>query len=166
MKEGAMKKIVLIVVLMLALASAAWAAEGTKVLTIPEVLTVTVPEMAPDFVDWEGHFLGGKNYSNGRMIGLVEWEHPDGDIFVATLILKEPDGSFYLILFQVSYFLPGWENHLDQPEKYLITESYEDEGFMKTGKTSGILVRVKEPTKWEAMDSVLGITAIQKDRQL
>jgi hypothetical protein len=161
-----MKKLFLIVVLVLALAGAGWAAEGTKVLTIPEVLTVTVPEMAPDFVDWEGHFLGGKNYSNGRMIGLIEWGHPDGDLFVATLVLKESDGSFYLILFQVSYFLAEWDKHLDQPEKYLITEYYEDLGFIKTGKPSGILVRVKEPTKWEAVDSVLGITAIQKDKQL
>ena len=110
-----------------------FAPEGTKTMRGDKpVVTITVPEKAPDFLRWQSMLLGGEQYEDGNVLLLVQFISPDERTVVNALWAKI--GEKYSVLAFAVFYL---ERAGDPPDLY------EDLTFLKTGNPSGILVRVE-----------------------
>lgn len=129
------------------------ATEGTRVHLGPDgTFSVTVPEMAPDFLLWQAQLMSVKDYSNGRKVGLFEAGCPDGAIWALILVLLENE-RLYILQVQVSYLLP---EYFETPDvKFIRTEYYEDAGFMQTNVPTNVLIRVEKEVPWEIVEGYL-----------
>lgn len=134
------------------LSGSAYAVEGTKILTSNEgVLTITVPEMCPDFLGWPARLLGAKKYPNGNKVVVVE-AHNGDNVFVTHLWMIKDD-KFYCLQIMVTYFPIGMEYDKNKPkEEQMVTEYLEDVQFMNTSVLSGTVQWVKDMTPWKAIE--------------
>ena len=114
-------------------------AEGTKVLTFPDKTQITVPELAPEFQNWDALILAQEVYSNGNGLCVAQFISPNEQIMVIALFGKRGDKVF-LLGFAVKYV----------NSKNAEFEIYEDLGFLKTGHSSGHFVRVDEASPTDA----------------
>ena len=131
------------------------AAEGTKVLGGEGyICQLTVPEMAPEFLDWRGMPMAQKAFPNGQVLLLVELANPEESVFVLSVILVDKTGKPHIIALQVTYFLPGWDK-LQKAEAGIKTEFYLDKNFMLTGLASDEVVRVEKEPDWNAIQTIL-----------
>jgi hypothetical protein len=106
--------------------------EGIKTLIGKESgVILTVPEMAPEFLQWKGMVIGVQQFPNGNALILVECHNEAENVIVRSLWAKK-DGKFYILAFAVFY------------EANQKMELFEDNGFFVGGIPSGKLERVKE----------------------
>ena len=107
-------------------------AEGTKTLIGKESgLILTVPEMAPDFIMWDGGVIGAQQFPGGSALILVEYVNEADTVMVRALWLKK-GGKSHILAFAVFY------------EHTKKMELFEDAEFFAGGIPSGNLVRVKD----------------------
>jgi len=148
MRFKSFKSIVFLALMAAVFASLLWAgtgftAEGSKSMRgeMPPIV-VTVPEQAPEFLCWESGLVGMEQYPNGNALILVQYINPAENVIVSALWVKMGE-NFYLVAFAAFYEVtagaPG--------------EIYEDVGFIKDGKPTGVLVRVAEADPIEAFKS-------------
>jgi len=122
-----------------------FAAEGTKIMKADKPpVVITVPEKAPDFLNWGGTIMVGERYENGNVLLIVAFESPDEQVAVTALWAKVGD-KYFLLAFAVFY-----EVRPNAPP-----DMYEDLGFLKTGTPSGVLVRVDTPSPLAAFKAHL-----------
>lgn len=125
--------------------------ESMKTLSIPGTdAKIKVPEKAPDFLNWQGQVLGANKFSNGNAVVVVE-HFNDGmtvDVMALAVLIEK---QISIVSFQVAYCEKGFAKlDINKPiEKQVKVEYYEDLSFMKTGKISGVLVKVDNPTDFE-----------------
>jgi hypothetical protein len=130
-----MKKLVAALVIMLSFGLAS--AEGTKVLKVEEFgISITVSEMAPDFLKWDAAILGQDRFMNGNRLSLVSFNNPDETVIINCLFgLK--DEKLYVLAFAVLYI------------ESMNVDIYEDLDFIRTGVPTSVLVRVKDASPTE-----------------
>ena len=129
-----MKKLLLslLVVALICLSGTAFAAD--KKMCSSGGVCVTVPELAPEFLDWSGVMLAAQDGPTaGLRLGMVQNE--DDTVRVVFLLVVTKEGGKHLVAFAVSYAVA--------PEKQDI---YEDSQFVETGKPSGKLSPRDAPT--------------------
>jgi hypothetical protein len=109
-------------------------------------IKITVPETAPEFFEWQTQSLGSKKFANGNVIGVFESLSPDltVDVIMVVAMINEK-GS--IICLQICYCPEGFNKFNDKIEH--VTDCFEDAVFVKTGKQTGILERVKKLTPYE-----------------
>ena len=122
----------LLVVAFICLSGTAFAAD--KKMCSSEGICVTVPELAPEFLDWSGVMLAAENGPiAGLRLGLVQNE--DETVQVVFLLVVTKEGSKHIVAFAVVYAV--------SPERQ---DVYEDVQFVETGKPSGKLSPRDAPT--------------------
>jgi hypothetical protein len=127
-----MKKIFLISLAILLICVALAFAGETKIISDKNAgLTITVPEQAPEFFNWDATITASEVYPNGNSLSTVQSVSPDERVGVISLWCKKA-GKVYLIAFAVFY----------ANKKGAEPECYEDLGFIKTGTATGIFTRV------------------------
>jgi len=127
-----MKKIVLVLLAILILCVSFAFAEETKILYDKSVgLTITVPELAPEFFNWNASLMASEVYPNGNSLYTVQSANQDERVRVISLWCKKSE-KVYLLAFAVFY----------ANKKGSEPECYEDLGFIKTGAVTGIFTRV------------------------
>ena len=112
-----------------------FSAEEMKTMHQPELnITMCVPELAPEFLDWSGVMLAAQDGPTaGLRLGMVQNE--DDTVRVVFLLVVTKEGGKHLVAFAVSYAVA--------PEKQDI---YEDSQFVEMGKPSGKLSPRDAPT--------------------
>ena len=136
--------------LLLVFCSAPLFAEGLKTMCVPnleEKVCVTLPEQAPDFIKFPGTVIGQKKFVNGNAIQVIEHLNKDQTVEVVVFIALL-DGKVHILAVLVSYCPEGFAN-LDEKKNHL-TENYEDSAFMRSGKASDVLFKVKKLTHYSA----------------
>jgi hypothetical protein len=125
-------------------------AEGTKSMTakMPPV-TVAVPEQAPEFLNWDAQLTGMEEFPNGNALLLVQYVNPSETVIVVSLWGKRGE-TFSLLAFGVFY-----EVRPNAP-----AEIYEDLGFLKDGKVTGVLSRVDKPDSLDLFKAKLAVMGI------
>ena len=125
-------------------------AGGAKTLTTDsKSVSVTVPELAPDFLNWEGQMIGMDEYPNGNALLLVGFESPDGRTQVAALVAVIKDKA-HVVAIAVWY--------IERPKAE--PDVYEDLEFLKTGIPTDLLTQVEKPDKLEMFNAKLTTVGI------
>ncbi len=123
--------------------------EGTKVLSIPGKTPITVPELAPEFLKWDAVLLVKEDYPNGNFLAVTQSISPDERTVVISLVGKQND-KIIILGFAVKY----------TNSKNSEFEIYEDLGFLKTGKPTGVFYRVDKASPTAAFKFYLTNTKI------
>jgi hypothetical protein len=109
--------------------------EGTKSLHIGD-MTVAVPEKTPDFIDiklFDFVNVMEQRLASGARVNVAELVNKEKSVGVIVLIAEIPgEGKVHILALQVKY-----RDKVD-------IEFFEDADFMKTGKPSDKLIRVKD----------------------
>lgn len=133
---------------------AAEAKEGSRVLDNEKGFTVEVPEMCPDFLFWQPRLLGSKQYANGNGIAIIESRNEEETVFVTAIWAKIENKAYCLGLI-ITYFPPKGFDPKKKVEDQMKSEYIEDIIFMRTGKPSGVLSRVKDLTPFSQIERFL-----------
>ncbi len=140
-----MKKVVMFLVVFLMLSVGLSFGEGVREHSDPTgIVTVKMPEQAPDFLIWPGRTLDMKRFPNGRSAGIVEVHNEDQSVWAILSVIRQ-DEKLFVLLVQVTYFYPEFFKTADP--KYIKTEYYVDKTFFDTNVPTNTLVRVEEVSK-------------------
>ncbi len=116
-------------------------------------ITMTLPEKAPEFLNWRGEILGTQEYPNGNALRIVRVLNEDETVMVTFVLLrvgKNKEAKMFVILAGVSYAVPMDRGPQNRPE-FLA-----DKSFLVTGVPSGILEYVPGLPSWETIESKMG----------
>jgi hypothetical protein len=141
-----MKKLLSLLVMLSMLAVSPWAwsyTEATKKLCVNEQICITIPEKAPDFIKFETNVLTTKHFENGNGIQILEAMNKELTVDVIILVVQL-DGKVSIVGMQVNYASEGFDKF--DEKKTHVTDSYEDVGFTKQGKPTGLLIKVNKFT--------------------
>ena len=102
-----------------------------------QTVLVTISELAPDFFNFPNkELLFGKTFSNGNAFALAQYVNKDETVSVIPVFIKQ-DENISIVQMIVTYFL-GTDKET--------SEFYEDTIYVKTGKVTHILMKVKDPS--------------------
>jgi hypothetical protein len=127
--------------------------EGTKKVCVGTAnICVALPEKAPDFNKFDANVLGSKRFENGNAVQVLELMNEDAtvDVIVLVVMLEE---KVSIVALQVSYAPEGFAKF--DAKKTHVTDQYEDVGFTKQGKPTGLLIPVQKLSDYDEFSKFL-----------